>query len=123
MYFIGMIVLTVPAMAAFVRFGFKKTVGFGILIAAVGAMARGIWGTSYIAVIGFTVLLSIAQPFIINAVAMVAGNWFPAHERALANWLSMLANYIGIMVGLLITPLILENGIELPKIFDGGTDS
>jgi MFS family permease len=115
-FMIGMIVISFPSLAAFEKFGFKKSVGFGIVLCGIAALARGIFGQSYTAVLVCTVVFAIAQPFILNAVGIVAGKWFPANERATANGLAVLSNFVGMIAGLLITPLLLESGMTIKQI-------
>jgi MFS family permease len=115
-FMVGMIVISFPSLAAFEKFGFKKSVGFGIVLSGVAALARGIFGQSYTAVLACTVLFAIAQPFILNAVGIVAGKWFPANERATANGLAVLSSFVGMIAGLLITPLLLESGVTIKQI-------
>lgn len=115
-FMVGMIVISFPSLAAFEKFGFKKSVGFGIVLSGVAALARGIFGQSYTAVLVCTVLFAIAQPFILNAVGIVAGKWFPANERATANGLAVLSSFVGMIAGLLITPLLLESGVTIKQI-------
>ena len=46
-FMVGMIVLSVPALAAFEKFGFKRAVGFGVALAGVCGLIRGIFGDSW----------------------------------------------------------------------------
>ena len=115
-FFVGMIVFSIPSMVAFERFGFKKSVGFGAVIMGIAAMVRGIWGYSYIVVFICTIVFAIAQPFILNAVNMISNKWFPENECATANGLAMLSNYIGVMLGLLLTPIILDFGMTIQQM-------
>ena len=115
-FMIGMLVMSIPSLAAFEKFGYKKAVGFGMLLTGVAALARGFWGDIYTAVLVCTIAFAIAQPFILNAVGLVAGKWFPANERATANGVGVLASFIGIMLGLIITPVLLEGGMEFKQM-------
>jgi Na+/melibiose symporter-like transporter len=53
------------------------------------------------------VILAIAQPFVINAPTAVAARWFPVKERATATGLATLAQYVGILVALIVTPMLI----------------
>jgi cyanate permease len=56
--------------------------------------------------------IAAGQPFILNAVTAVAVRWFPIEERATAAGLGSLAMYLGIIVGLALTPyLTIQSGI------------
>lgn len=112
-FMVGMIVLSVPALAAFEKFGFKRAVGFGVALAGVCGLIRGIFGDSYTMVLVITFGFAIAQPFILNAPGLVAGKWFPEKERATANGVGLLANFLGIAAGLMISPMLLESGMSI----------
>ena len=112
----GMIVLSIPSMAAFEKWGFKKAVGFGAVLMGVCGVLRGVFGASYPAVVAMTVGFSVAQPFILNAPGLVAGKWFPENERATANGAGLLANYLGMAAGLLLTPILLSGGMGIRGI-------
>lgn len=115
-FMVGMIVLSIPVMAAFERYGFRKSVGFGVVLTAVCALVRGFWGDSYAVVLASTVGFAIAQPFILNSPGLVAGKWFPENERATANSVGLLCSYVGMCVGLLLTPVLLEGGMGIKAI-------
>lgn len=112
-FMVGMIALSIPSLAAFEKWGFKKAVGFGAALMGACGLLRGFFGASYLAVLVLTVGFAIAQPFILNAPGLVAGKWFPEGERATANGVGLLANYVGMMVGLLLTPVLLEGGVDM----------
>ena len=70
----------------------------------------------YTVVLVMTVGFAIAQPFILNAPGLVAGKWFPENERATANGVGLLANYLGMGTGPLLTPLLLDGGMAIRTI-------
>jgi MFS family permease len=115
-FMVGMIVLSIPSLAVFEKWGFKKSVGFGALLMGVFGLVRGFFGDSYAVVVAATVGFSVAQPFILNAPGLVAGKWFPENERATANGIGLLANYLGMAIGLLVTPVILDGGATIKDI-------
>ena len=112
----GMIVLSIPSLAAFEAWGFKRAVSFGAVLMGVCGVLRGVFGESYAAVVVTTVGFAVAQPFILNAPGLVAGKWFPENERATANGAGLLANYLGMAVGLLLTPVLLERGMGMRAV-------
>ena len=112
-FMLGMIILSIPSLAAFERFGFKKSVGFGVVLTGICALFRGFFGDSYNMVLITTVGFAIAQPFILNSPGLVAGKWFPEGERATANGVGVLCNYLGMCVGLLLTPVLLDGGMSI----------
>lgn len=115
-FMVGMIVLSIPSLAAFEKFGFKKSVGFGIVLTGVCALFRGIFGDSYTMVLIATVGFAIAQPFILNSPGLVAGKWFPENERATANGIGLLCSYLGMCIGLLLTPIMIDGGMSIKSM-------
>ena len=112
----GMIILSVPSLMAFEKFGFKKSVGFGAVMTGVSALLRWVLGASYTGVLISTIGFAIAQPFILNSPGLVAGKWFPESERATANGVGLLCSYAGMCIGLLLTPLMVEKGMDIRSV-------
>ena len=51
--------------------------------------------------------LAVAQPFILNSATKVAAQWFPLKERAIAVGIATLAQFAGIIVVMVATPLMI----------------
>lgn len=115
-FMVGMITLSIPSLAAFEKFGFKKSVGFGVVLMGASGLFRGFFGESYTLVIIATAGFAIAQPFILNSPGLVAGKWFPESERATANSVGLLSSYIGMCVGLLLTPVLITAGMSIKEM-------
>jgi MFS family permease len=115
-FMVGMIALSMPSLSCYERFGFKKSVGFGVVLTGLCALLRGIFGERYGMVVASTVGFAIAQPFILNAPGLVAGKWFPERERATANGVGLLCSYLGMCVGLLLTPVLVDGGMSIKSM-------
>ena len=50
-----MIIISIPSLATFECFGFKKAVGFGVVLTGICAMLRGVFGDSYTMVLIVTI--------------------------------------------------------------------
>lgn len=112
----GMIIVSIPSLIAFEKFGFKKAVGFGVVLTGICALLRGLFGDSYTMVLVVTVGFAVAQPFLLNSPGLVAGKWFPERERATANSVGLLCSYFGMCVGLLLTPVLLDVGLSIKSM-------
>jgi nitrate/nitrite transporter NarK len=88
--------------------GYRKSVSIGAVLMGVFGLLRGFLGSDYIPVLICTLILAIAQPFLLNAVSTVAAKWFPIQERATASGLALVAGFIGIAIGQITSPLLIE---------------
>jgi len=89
---------------------FKLALGFGALTVGLGAIARLFFPFSYTAQLVIQVILSIGQPFIVNAVAAYASRYFPEKNRSLAISLSSASIFIGVIFAMVLSPLIFASG-------------
>jgi sugar phosphate permease len=85
--------------------GFRYACGVGAVITAVFAVLRA-WAPSYLLVFVFQAGIAVGQPFVFNSPTKLARRWFPAKERGLATGLGTMAIFLGIALGLLLTPII-----------------
>jgi MFS family permease len=115
-FMIGVVVLSVPSFACFEKWGYRKTVSFGAILTGIGGLVRGFWGGSYTVVVIATIIFSIGQPFIINAMGVVAAKWFPVNERAIANSMGILPTILGMLLGMVVVPLELKHGQTIPEV-------
>jgi cyanate permease len=87
--------------------GFRLSVGLGAALTAIGALGRGIFAASFGAVLAFQLVIAVGQPLMLGAITKLAARWFPPDERGTATGLGTLAMYLGILSGVLLTPLLL----------------
>jgi len=105
-YMLVFLAVCVPASYVIDTFGIKTGLGIGALMTAVFSLVKGIWGDNFQVVTAAQIGLAAAQPFILNAVTAVSVRWFPLHERGTAAGLSALAQYLGIIIAMGVTPLL-----------------
>ncbi|NQU28381.1 MAG: MFS transporter [Candidatus Marinimicrobia bacterium] len=98
------ILVCIPASFIIDTYGLKIGVGIGAVLTAVFGLMKGLFADSYTMVVIAQVGLAIAQPFIINAATKVAGVWFPIRERATAVGIATLAQFLGIVLVMILTP-------------------
>jgi len=93
--------------------GFKAAVGLGAILTAVFGLTRGLFASNFTLVFISQIGLAVGQPFIIGAMTTIAARWFPARERATATGLGTLSLYLGPLVAMILTPiLVLRVGME-----------
>lgn len=100
------ILVSIPASWIIDKYGIKVAVGIGIILTGVFGLLRGIVVNNYSLVLIMQIGIAIGQPFILNAITSVAAHWFPIKERATAAGLGSLAMYLGIAMGMVITPYL-----------------
>jgi cyanate permease len=105
-FMIVYIVISIPASWAIDTYGIRVAVGIGAALTGIFGLLRGLWASDYTLVLVSQIGIAIGQPFILNAITKVAARWFPIQERATASGLGSLAMYLGIVVGLALTPYL-----------------
>jgi len=105
-FMIVFIFVSIPASWAIDTYGIRVAVGIGAALTGLFGLLRGLSAPNYNLVLMSQIGIAIGQPFILNAVTKVAARWFPIEERATAAGLGSLAIYLGIIVGLALTPYL-----------------
>jgi len=119
-FMIAYLVVSIPASWVIDTYGFRVAVSFGAVMTGVFGLMRGLVGPNYTLVMIAQIGIAIGQPFVLNSVTKVAARWFPLGERATAAGMGSLATYLGILVGLAVTPFIaLSAGISTMLLIYG----
>jgi len=107
-FMIVYILVSIPASWLIDTYGFRTAVCIGALLTGVFGLLRGVFAYSYILVLISQIGIAIGQPLIVNSVTKVVARWFTLKERATATGLSWLAGYLGLIIGLTLTPYLTE---------------
>ena len=105
-FMIVYVFVSIPASWAIDTYGIRIAVGIGTILTGLFGLLRGILADNFTFVLIAQIGIAIGQPFILNAMTTVAARWFPIKERATAAGLGSLAMYLGIVVGLVLTPFL-----------------
>jgi MFS family permease len=116
------IILSIPASYFIDTHGIVKGVGLGAILTAVGGAIKAISGHSFAMVITGQLILAIGQPLVMNAATALTARWFPLKERAIATGLATLSLYIGILIAMVVTPLLIVSKASDPN-YGNGIDS
>jgi len=112
-FMIVYIFVSIPASWLIDTVGFRVAVGIGAALTGIFGLTRGLLAANYSLVLISQIGIAVGQPFILNAVTKVAARWFPLQERATATGLGSLAMYLGIVLGLALTPyLVIRSSID-----------
>lgn len=118
-YMLLYLVFSIPASLSISRFGVSKTVVWSSAVIALASLAKGVFATSFTAVVISQIALAAVQPFILNAVTALTARWFAPDERGTAAGLAALAQYVGIVLAMLITPLLISSNPANPDYGSG----
>jgi MFS family permease len=118
-YMLIFLIMSFPASYVIDTFGIKRGLILGAVLVGVFSMMKSAMADSFIWVVVAQIGLAVAQPFILNAVTALTVRWFPLNERAMAAGLSALAQYLGIVVAMLVTPLLVVSDPDLPAYGSG----
>jgi MFS family permease len=114
-FMIAFIPLSIPVAWIIDTYGFRLAVSIGAILMGAFGLLRGLVGANYGLVLASTIGIAIAQPFLLNAWTKVPANWFSSEERATAVGLVTLSNLIGTALGLVLTPILIEQ-ISIPTV-------
>jgi len=107
MIFMAVYILVVlPSAWIIDTWGFRRAVGIGSVLTAVCALTRGIFGSNFALVFASQIGIALGQPLVLGSITKLAAKWFPVTERATAAGLGTLAIYLGILGGMIATPVL-----------------
>jgi MFS family permease len=99
------------------KYDFKVGCGIGAILTALFGFLRLFAGPDYFLMLIFTIGIAIGQPFIMNSITKLSSNWFPKTERTTATGLGTLSMFIGILLGVLLTPFLIVGNDLSPMLF------
>jgi MFS family permease len=114
-FMVTYIFLSFPASWVIDTYGFRIAVSIGAVFIAVFSLARGLVGANYYLVLACSIGIAIGQPFLMNSWTKVPANWFSINERATAVGLVTLANLLGTALGMVLTPILIEQ-LSIPTV-------
>jgi MFS family permease len=105
-FMIVYIVVSIPASWVIDTYGIRIGAGIGAVLTGFFGLMRGWAGADYNMVLIAQVGIAIGQPFLLNAITKLSAVWFPLEERATAAGLGTLSMYVGILAGMVATPVL-----------------
>jgi len=113
-YMLAFLVMSFPASYVIDTYGIRTGLALGAVMLALFSLMKAAFASSFTGVLIAQTGLALAQPFILNGVTAVTARWFPLYERGMAAGLLALAQYIGIIVAMLVTPLLVGSDPSEP---------
>jgi MFS family permease len=99
-------IVSIPASWVIDTYGIKIGAGIGAVLTGFFGLMRGWAGAEYNLVLIAQIGIAIGQPFLLNAITKLSAVWFPMEERATAAGLGTLSMYVGILAGMVVTPIL-----------------
>ena len=121
-YMLIYLIVSIPASYVIDTRGIKTGLGIGCVLTAVFSLIKGFGAQSFLTVVFAQIGLAVAQPFILNAVTALSARWFPLEERGTAAGLAILAQYLGIIAAMGISPQLVVSSPDNPA-YGSGIDS
>ena len=118
-YMLVFLLMSFPASYVIDTYGIRTGLAIGAVLLAVFSLAKAAFAGSFTGVVIAQTGLAVAQPFILNAVTAVTARWFPLYERGMAAGLLALAQYIGIIIAMLVTPALVGSDPSEPGYGSG----
>ncbi|MHA1342277.1 MAG: MFS transporter [Promethearchaeota archaeon] len=81
--------------------GLKKGVGIGVYLTSIGGLIRALAGPNYWICLAGQILAAIGQPFILNCWTKLSTTWFLEQEKTLATGVGSIAQFIGVIIGMI----------------------
>jgi MFS family permease len=103
------VLLSLPSGMIIDKKGFKYGIGIGAVFASVFSIIRIIDPHSYPLLLISQIGISIGQPFVLNGITKLVVTWFPQKEEATAVGLGSLALFVGMVIGLGLTPSLVDS--------------
>jgi len=105
--------VSIPASYIIDTWGIRIGIGIGAALMGIFGFMKGFYGASYNMVLIAQIGIAVGQPFVLNSVTKVGVRWFPLHERATQAGISVLAQFVGIIIAMAATPYLFTSyGME-----------
>ncbi len=108
-YMIMYVLFTLPASWVVDKYGYRCSLIIGALITALFGVVRVFFADTFPAQIICQFMIAIGQPFLLNISTKVPASWFPLEERSIAAGILTLAQYLGFVVPMILSPLLAES--------------
>lgn len=108
-YMIMFIVCCLPASYVIDRFGFRVSLIIGGLLTGIFGFTRAACADSFVMIAVSQFMLAAGQPFLLNVTTKIAANWFPFKERATADGILTMAQYLGFAIPMVLSPMLAES--------------
>jgi MFS family permease len=106
---LGFLIFAYPAFKIVDRFGLQNTLRLSAIVLASFSLVKGIGGNLYWLVLISQIALAFAYTLIVSSVKLIIPRWFPLPERGFATGLVTLAHYLGLILIMVVSPLLVKS--------------
>jgi len=99
------VLLSIPSGRLIDRLGYRKVVGWGAVVTALGSLLR-LDTTHFGALLAGQFVIATAQPFVVNGINKLVADWFEEEEVAVATGLGTVGMFLGMALGMATTPAL-----------------
>ncbi|WDP88042.1 MAG: MFS transporter [Desulfobacter sp.] len=110
------LIVCIPVSWVIDTLGLRTGLSIGAVLTGIFGLMKGLFPHNYTLVVIAQTGLAVTQPFILNAATKVAVQWFPLNERAIAVGIATLAQFVGIIIVMILTPLMIHT--PTPGVYD-----
>ncbi len=103
-HLVAYIIVSIPITYVVTKLGVKWTLRISAIILAFFGLIKGFFAHSFVLVVVSQIGLSVAYTAIISNVTLVVSRWFALRERGFATGLVSLAQYLGLLLVMIISP-------------------
>ncbi len=96
------------------KYSFKFGTSIGVILGAIFGFLRFIAGSNYLFAFIAQTGIAVGQPFILNSITKLSANWFPEDERTLSTGLSLISQFVGIALGVFLSPFLISCTESIP---------
>jgi MFS family permease len=90
------------------KYNFKIGASIGVILAGIFGFLRFIVGSNYFLAFICQAGIAVGQPFLLNSITKLSANWFPEEERTFSTGLGLISQFIGIALGVFISPFLIN---------------
>ncbi len=108
-YMIMFIIFCFPSAYIIDKYGYRISIIIGAVMTGVFGFARYAFCDSFVMITVSQFIVAAGQPFLTNVTTKVAANWFPTEERATADGILTMAQYLGFAIPMVLSPMLAES--------------
>lgn len=99
------VLLSIPSGRLIDRLGYRKVVGAGAVVTALGSLIR-LDTAHFGSLLAGQLVIASAQPFVVNGINKLVADWFEEEEVAIATGLGTVGMFLGMALGMATTPAL-----------------